>query len=120
YAERSVSDTGAHCIARGTLPEGARRRGRVEVYEEGRYFAMTGRRIPGTPAEVNERTAALAALHAEHVAAPEPPRAAPVLGGASPYLSDEDVIEKARGARNGGKFQALWAGDHSPYGSRSE
>ena len=42
YAEYSQSGKGIHIICRGTLPEGGRRRGNVEMYQEGRFFIMTG------------------------------------------------------------------------------
>lgn len=44
YADVSPSGTGIHLICRGALERG-RRLGRVEVYNRGRYFCMTGRRI---------------------------------------------------------------------------
>lgn len=42
YAEYSQSGTGIHIIARGKLPGGRRRKGDVEMYQEGRFFVMTG------------------------------------------------------------------------------
>ena len=35
-------------------------------------------------------------------------------------LKNETIIRRASTAQNGEKFNALWAGDHSAYGSRSE
>ena len=42
YAELSPSGTGVHVIARGALPGGRRRKGRVEMYDQGRFFTVTG------------------------------------------------------------------------------
>ncbi len=42
YTEVSPSGTGLHIIVRGKLPPGPRRKGRVEFYDQGRYFTMTG------------------------------------------------------------------------------
>ena len=42
YSERSQSGNGIHIICKGKLPEGQRRKGNVEMYDSGRYFAMTG------------------------------------------------------------------------------
>ena len=42
YAEYSQSGTGIHIIARGELPGGRRRKGDVEMYQNGRFFVMTG------------------------------------------------------------------------------
>ena len=46
------------------------------MYEDGRYFTMTGERLPGTPADIHERTAELTALHEEVFGEPEERRAA--------------------------------------------
>ena len=42
YAEISRSGDGLHIICKGKLPDGAKRRGGVEMYSVGRYFIMTG------------------------------------------------------------------------------
>jgi primase-polymerase (primpol)-like protein len=58
YAEVSASGTGVHIIVRGALPTGAqmrRRSGGIEMYDRGRYFVMTGHRLPGAPATVEGR-----------------------------------------------------------------
>jgi putative DNA primase/helicase len=45
YTEISPSGTGVHVWARGTLPPGGRKKGQVEMYSEGRYMTVTGRRL---------------------------------------------------------------------------
>jgi putative DNA primase/helicase len=47
YAEVSPSGTGVNVFVRGRLPEGARRRGHVEVYDRGRFFTVTGHALGG-------------------------------------------------------------------------
>lgn len=47
YTELSPSGKGVHIIARGELPEGRRRKGRVEMYDQDRFFTMTGRVLEG-------------------------------------------------------------------------
>ena len=42
FTEASVTGTGVHMIARGKLPPGRRRKDRIEMYDSGRYFTMTG------------------------------------------------------------------------------
>ena len=42
YTEISQSGKGIHIICRGTLPKRGRRKGSVEMYEDGRFFVMTG------------------------------------------------------------------------------
>jgi putative DNA primase/helicase len=42
YSEISQSGAGWHVIVKGNLPPGGNRRGRVEMYDHGRFFCMTG------------------------------------------------------------------------------
>lgn len=42
YTERSMSKEGIHIIAKGKLPGGQRRHGNFEMYDSGRFFALTG------------------------------------------------------------------------------
>ncbi len=117
YTEISPSGAGLHIICKGRLPEGGRRKDGVEMYSEGRYFTMSGNHFPGTPHEVFDRTAELAALHARLFAKPEAARPVPAAGFA--FLPDDAaLLEKARSAKNGGEFTALFDnGDLSAYGS---
>lgn len=114
YTEISPSGTGIHVIAKGALPPGGRRTGKVEMYDAARFFTMTGERVPETPADVRECTKELGVLHAEFFGFPEAEDAANL------DVSDEDLIERAMRAGNGDKFCRLWRGDHSTYESQSE
>jgi putative DNA primase/helicase len=119
YTEVTPSGRGVHVLVHGTLPPGGRRRGHVEMYDEGRFFTVTGRHVAGTPLQIHERTAALAALHASVFggsAAPPPAAQHRVLV----EQNDATLLARARAARNGGKFGALYAGDTSRYQSHSE
>ena len=118
YTEFSVSGTGLHVYALGTLPAAGRRRGPVEAYGDKRFVVVTGRRVPGvgTP-QAEERQAAMAALWGELFGPDDAGRPAGPAGAAgSPPLGDDDVIAKARGAANGARFTALWAGDTGGHG----
>lgn len=42
FSEISPSGTGSHVIVKGGMPEGRKRRGDIEMYEDGRYFTVTG------------------------------------------------------------------------------
>ena len=52
YAERSPSGTGVHIFVRATLAPGRRRQGGVEVYDQGRFFTVTGEHLTGTPTTI--------------------------------------------------------------------
>jgi hypothetical protein len=67
YTEVSPTGTGLKVWVRGQKPPGDCKRkyetGEVEIYDRGRYFAATGRRLGGTPHTVNDRQRQLDALH---------------------------------------------------------
>ncbi len=48
YAEFSPSGAGVNVIVKGKVPPGGNRRGRVEMYDRGRFFTVTGHLIGGT------------------------------------------------------------------------
>lgn len=45
YMEVSQSGTGIHCIFKGKIPGKRRRKGNYEMYQQGRFFALTGNSI---------------------------------------------------------------------------
>jgi hypothetical protein len=68
YVEESVSGTGVHALAYGTLPDGRRKRGNFEMYAECRFFTVTGRKVADAPSVVASRTRELHRLHSEFLA----------------------------------------------------
>lgn len=111
YAEVSATGTGIKVIGRGTKPRGFCRKGNIEVYDRGRYFALTGWRLDASPAEVGDITGTLAELHA---AMSERPKSAfRQTATNDDRMTDDEVLDKARSAANGDKFTRLWAGDTS-------
>ena len=63
YTERSPSGRGLRLICRGELPLGWRRFGQLERYDRERYLTITGQHWDGAPESIEERSAALAAMH---------------------------------------------------------
>jgi len=60
YTEMSPSETGFHIIIKAKLPEGSKNRvGDIEIYEDKRYFTMTGMHYPGSPDKINKRQSEL-------------------------------------------------------------
>jgi putative DNA primase/helicase len=53
FTEESLSGTGVHIIARGSVPE-ARKTEQIEIYCNGRAFVMTGKHIDGTPLAIED------------------------------------------------------------------
>jgi primase-polymerase (primpol)-like protein len=68
---------------------------------------------------IRYRSEELHAFHARHFARQEVERPLSTNGHRS-ELTDDEVIELARGAKNAAKFEALWAGETSGYASPSE
>jgi len=63
YAEVSPSGTGVHLICKGELPPGGRNSGRVEMYDTGRYFTVTGQHVEGTPLLISDAQKEIENLH---------------------------------------------------------
>lgn len=119
YMELSPSGKGVHIICRGVLPKGSRRKGKFEMYESGRFFTVTGENVGGFNA-VSDCTEAIKPLHEKYLGGG---RVEPVQRAVQPGelpCSAAEVLELARKAKNGCKFQSLFAGNFSEYTSQSE
>ncbi len=119
YAELSPSGKGIHIICRGELPQGARRRGNVEMYDSGRFFTVTGNNIGGY-ADVADCTEAIKPLHEKYLGGARSEPAQRIVQTTPLPCSVSEVLEAASRAKNGSRFQALYAGNCSEYASQSE
>lgn len=130
YAEFSPND-GVHIFVRAALPETCRHKigmtgmrhpkAAIEMYDEGRYFTVTGKHVPGTPSTIESRQAALDRLMAAHTRTDETTRPGPrPAAHAAPIDTDAALIDKAKQAANGDKFRDLWDGTRSDYHTQSE
>ena len=101
YAEVSPSGTGVHLIGRGKLPPGGRKKGRVEMYDTGRFFTVTGHHIEGTPLTICDRQAEIEELHRS------------IFGKADiEQDGDEELIRKSKTASNGPRlFEITFQGN---------
>ena len=118
YTETSPSGCGFHVVVRG-CPPACGKRGQVEMYDRGRYFTITGELLDGALETLEHRQSQLEALYREHIARPQRREAdRPTLRAVAE--DDQELVERARAARNGEAFARLWGGDASAYGSRSE
>lgn len=120
YTEVSPSGTGVHVYALGSLPDGRRKKDRIEAYSMARFFTVTGEHLAGTPLTVEKRESELHTLYRTHLADPEPITAS-VASPQTVFLSDDAVIGKCRAAKNKKKFETLWCGQwNGEYTSQSE
>jgi primase-polymerase (primpol)-like protein len=120
YTEVSPSEMGYHVLIEGSLPEGRNRRGAVEFYDRARFFTVTGLHVEGTPATIEDQSEALAAVHRKHVADDADEVEKSLSSGDSGALSDSKLLDHARNAKNGEKFNRLWQGNTTGYASQSE
>ena len=115
YTEISPSRSGLHILVHGSLPPGARRKGSIEMYADSRYFTVTGNHLDGTPLTIQDRAERLVRLHADTFTSEPATAPRPIA-----ELDDTALVGRARTARNGPKFSALWDGETSGYPSSSE
>jgi putative DNA primase/helicase len=117
YTEISPSGRGFHVIAKGKLPAGSRKSGKIEMYDDRRFFTITGKPFNGCPAEVRERQNEILEVYQKLFARPEIKSTA---SSAEAQIDDAALIELAKNAENALKFNRLWGGDFSGYPSQSE
>lgn len=118
YAELSQSGNGIHIICRGQLPPHGRRRGKVEMYEDGRFFVMTGRPF-GKARKIRDCTESVKGLHEKYIGGGREPKPKPLPICETPQTADE-LVRLACNSKNGARFKALYSGDISGYPSHSE
>jgi len=119
YAEISRSGNGIHIICKGQLPLGARRKDKIEMYQSGRYFIMTGNIYTDEPLPILDCTEQIKPLHAKYLSSMA--NISIKREVADIYMSDDDLVEKARSCASGGVFQLLLRGEwEGLYDSQSE
>jgi hypothetical protein len=141
YTEISPSGNGLRIIASGRRPDRERsKNGPVEIFDGmtkegkpgGKYLTITGCRLKSTPKEICERQQAVTEVYLRELKRKRDPKdpwaeqsECVPKENATPKpsitdLTDDEIIEQAGEARNGGKFKQLWNGDFSGYPSASE
>lgn len=119
YTEISKSGSGIHIICKGKLPEGARRKGGIEMYSSGRYFICTGNIYNPKYTEVKDCTESIKVLHSKYL-----PSAVPkvdIRQNVAIDLDDSDILDKARNCKTGQLFNMLYSGQwQGMYPSQSE
>jgi len=120
YTEFSPSRKGIHIWLFGCLPEASRRNdaARIEIYTNRQYVTVTGDRVPGCPDVVENRVKEVFTLYRQFFpnasgnlapGCPVEPRSRVRPGYRYPRIVDDDVVlERARSAKNGARFRALF------------
>jgi putative DNA primase/helicase len=118
YTEFSQSGKGIHIIFKGRIPTVSdKRKGQIEIYDQGRYFCMTGNVYSGMDkitefGNLSEWLKSIGFIK-ENGNKPQ-------TQSIPPSLTNDQIIELAKNAKNGSKFLALFNGNISDYGSGSE
>jgi hypothetical protein len=129
YTEISPSLTGLHIFARGKLPSTGLNRAvnghKVEIYDSGRFFTFTGLHLETSPHTIQDRQKTIEDLYGWVVEQSEAEKKArqqekqngyKQRASSRPvYLSDDKLLDRARNAANGAKFERLWSGDIREY-----
>ena len=127
YMEMSPSGKGIHILYKGIKPHGSCKNQAigVEMYDSARYFTVTGKQIQGSPDTIAEGTETLIWIHDTYFKkvrsgkAKKSHKRASRLPGEE--LSDDEVLEKAKAAKDDGLFYDLYEGRwEGRYGSQSE
>lgn len=116
YTEESPSGNGLHIIVKGKIPGNRRRKGNIEMYDSGRFFTMTGKRI-GKYKEVTEtservfKTIYDKYLPDNTVKYPTPDNYQQNIHN----LSEIDVINEIYKSKQSKLFDDLMKGTYEPY-----
>ena len=114
YTELSPSGSGIHIVVKAKLPGPGRRTDNLEVYDSGRYFTITGRQVAESPLCLQQRQQEIdeliAGLFTRRQIRLE------MYASAELHTSDDELIQRARAAKNGERFARLWEGDTADFG----
>lgn len=113
YTEISVSGKGLHIIVRGSIPGGVCRKGTLEMYQEARFFAMTGNILRGCPDEVYDRQQELEKIYKKYM---EQPKIIVDYGIQDKRIVNLNDLLKVKNE----KFRKLFSGQFEEYPSQSE
>ncbi|GAX04579.1 phage primase [Secundilactobacillus pentosiphilus] len=121
YMETSVSGEGIHIIVKGKIPGTRRRKANVEMYSQGRFFAMTGNSV-GPFQKVNEPgNANLQTIYDKYLKSDNVVQMADNTLPQMNDLSEHEVIERAEASKTGQRFKLFMDGGWEQfYTSQSE
>lgn len=124
YTEVTPSGAGVRIWIKAKFPVeghkktgyGPQKAGALELYDNKRYFAVTGDHIEGTPVTIEDRQAELDELYRSTFPPKEEQPPARNNGHRPASIVDDTLLlAKAMSAANGAKFERLFRGDTSDY-----
>jgi putative DNA primase/helicase len=110
YTEITVSGTGLRVFVEGRLPGKGHKKTSIELYDNERYFTVSGHHLNGTPPTIEPRQEALLAIVATYFPGKQTSQGSTTtaLTSANPPLDDDKLISQALASE---KFAILWMGD---------
>lgn len=112
YTEISPSGTGYHIICKGKLPDKGRKKGFIEMYEEKRYFTMTGN-VQGGLREIFDRTEEVKEIYYKYFGESDEQQSKVIPIMPNCESMDDDSIIDLLFQRE--EVKKLWHGDMSKY-----
>lgn len=122
YMEVSLSGEGIHCIFKGKIPGKRRRKGDYEMYESGRFFALTGHTLNKKPEIKSLNQEEMQKLY-KHYLGSDKEILLPVkeTSDFKNDLSISEIIERAENSSTGERFRVFMKGGWEQfYPSHSE
>ncbi len=119
FTEISQSGRGLHIIVRGKKPGSSCKKGAIECYDHGRYFAITGRVLNGYT-EIKSRQKALDAFYHKHFQKPEPAPQVDRSTYANSNVDTSTVMARVRRSRSASKIESYLSGSNEGHNSASE
>ena len=119
YAEVSPSGTGIKMIARGKLPGRGRKNDKIEMYDNRRFFTITGQILNGSTNKIAKKPRTIKSLYEKSFVIEQDIARKDDRSFLCP-LTEHDILDRAMKAANCDKFRRLWEGNVSEYPSESE
>lgn len=117
YMEVSMSGEGIHCIFKGQIPGPRRRKGNVEMYQSGRFFALTGNCLNAEPTIKSLNPTEMQALYRNYFGEDKVTQFPSTTSATITHndLSTDEVIERAENSSSGKRFDLFLHGGWEPY-----
>lgn len=125
YTEMSPSGTGVHLLFRTGKKPGEKSRNTklgLEMYDSGRYFTVTEKKLPNSTDELSEDSEAVKWVYDKYFNSQEEPKVmVPPTVSTPNSLSDDELIDKILNSKQAEKFADLFGGNWQiNYPSQSE
>lgn len=127
HPEISQSESGIHIFSKAIVPENIihtikHKNGKIEVYDQGWYFCMTGNQLPKPfhTLDIAERQTELNSVLEKYGMLKKENDLNRNTENTNSELPDSEILSRIFKAKNGDRFKKLYNGDISDYPTESE